>query len=633
MDDARSDYIAESETVSTTHERDEQCETLTKQVADDAKTIEQLREECQKLKHAASNDVTMDAAEITAKAEIDEEVTAKDTMIQDLRKQLAAKNETIINLQKEKATSDDELAENSQAIKGLRDEKKTTDEELNAKNEEIDKLREEMTAAAEKATTEVSNLGQQLSESRKDLEDAREERADCERELGRRDTRVDELETAQFGLEDIIKQKDREIEDLEVANQELAEQPDPESAENLQRLTTANTSLDQLSREYAECKGQSETQTARINELEAAEREVGETIKVKDDRIARLEQQVNNAPSNELIERQTQSHDAAIRQRDEHYQALHDLYEKVLGQQRLAEAQHNADIQSLNTVQQSDTAKQFELQRLWTEYQNFRGNCDTRMTDLTNQLRQGANIHTDLQIKYNTQATELEVANQNAHELQSETVKLQQMITSLEQMNSSSEGNFERYRVEGENRARPIWQAALDRELSAQALKLKASEEQVFKLQSQLQQAKTQASPLREMQIKEREDAVKLREDALKPATDAMDHDQQGCQVDQEIKTLEVKLAAANKEAGDAKTRNRGIQNLLTKEKKERTEEQAKHEKALKKEQENSKKSIEILRVRLEQDNPLKGALSKLQNEVMRLSKELEEQKARGNDG
>lgn len=61
---------------------------------------------------------------------------------------------------------------------------------------------------------------------------------------------------------------------------------------------------------------------------------------------------------------------------------------------------------------------------------------------------------------------------------------------------------IEEYRLEGENWARPIWQANVDRELSAQTLKLEESERNVFKLQSQLQQMKTQANPLREMQLK-----------------------------------------------------------------------------------------------------------------------------------
>lgn len=613
-EDSHSDYTAGSETATTTlvhaYEHGEQCRNLSKQVADDAKNIEQLREECQKLRDAASNNTTVDVPEITARAELDKQLTTKEALIQDLQKQLTARNETINNLQKENATANDELAKNSQTIKELRDEKATTGEELDAKKEEVDKLREEKTAADENTRTEISDLSQQLSESRKKLEDAREE----------------------------LKQKDREIDELEDANQEIAGQPDPESA---RRLTTANNNLDELRREsetqavrISELEAAAErnagAQAVRISELEAAGRDAGAVIRARDGRIANLEEQINT--SADFIERQTQSHDAAVRQRDEHYQALHESHEKI----RLAEAQHNADVQAVTTMQQNDTAKQLEMQRVWNEYQRvsrLHGNCDRQINDLTNQLRLGANVHTDLQTSYTTQATELEGANQNARELQSEVFKLRQTITSLEQMNSSSESNFEKYRVEGENRARPIWQASFDREMSARALKLEESEGQIFKLQSQLQQAKNQTNPLREMQIKEREDAVRLREDALKSATDTMDHDQQGSRADPEIKELEDKLTVANKEAGDAKARNRGIQKMLKDEKKERTDEQARHEKALKKAQEDSKKSIEMLKVRLEKDNPLKGAVSKLQNEVLRLSKELEDQKARGNDG
>lgn len=543
-EDSKSDTITGSQTPTATllHacEYEQQCKTLGKQVADDAKTIEELRKECQDLRDAASKKTIADAAEINDKAQFEGELAAKDKVIKDLQDENAMKSEKLTTM--------------TETIDDLRREKVTASEELAAKNEEINHLQKEKTTANQNVATEISNLGQKLSDSRKELVDAREVHAECERNSAQQKTRIDELETAQRGLEDAIKDKDREIDDLEKANQEIAEQPAPESAENLQRLTTANTSLNELRREHAECKGQSEIQTARISELEAAGQ-------VKDDRIANLEEQINNAPSDDLIERQNQSHNAAISKKDGDYRALYDLYKKMLGQQKLAEAKHNEDMQSLNTIMQSEAAKQQELQHVWDEYNNLRllhTNCDGRILDLTNQLRQGANVYTDLQTKYNTQATELDVANQNANGLRSEV--LQQQNANLEQMNSSSESNFEKFRVEGENRARPIWQANVDREMSAQALKLEASELQVFKLNNQLQQAKTQSNPLREMQIKAREDAVKIKEDALKLDTGAMDHDQQGSKTEQDIKILERKLAAANKDAGDAKVRNRGIQ-------------------------------------------------------------------------
>ena len=522
---------------------EEQCKNLGKQVADDAKTMKHLRKECQDLRDAASNSTTADAAGISAKAKLEGESEAKDTVIKDLREDLAARNETIDDLQKKEGITSEKLAASNQEIKDLRKEKVTTGEELAAKTKEIDELREEKTAADENASTEISNLSQELSESRKDLADAREGHAECERKLTAQKDKTRGLETAQRGLEDAIRVKDSEIDDLETANQELAQQPAPESAESLQRLTTANTNLDALRREHAQCKGQSETQTARISELETTERQLGVTINVKDHRIANLEEQINNAPSSDLIERQNQSHGEAISNKDREYQALYDLYEKMLGQQQLAEAKRNEDMQSLTTMQQSADTNHLELQRLWTEYNNFRvlhTNCEGHITDLTSQLRQGANTYTDLQIIYNTQATELDEANQNASGLRSQVARLQQAITSLEQMNSS-ESNFDP----------SIWQANFDREMSAQASKLEASEGQVFKLQNQLQQVKNQANPLREMQIQAREDAVKAKEDALMVNTDAMDHDQQGSKVDPEIKILEGKLAVANKDAGD----------------------------------------------------------------------------------
>ena len=611
-EDSNSNAIAGSQLATTTRvhisEHQEQRTAHGEQLADDAKTMEQLRKECQYWKDAATNNTTANAAETNAKVNFEGELAANDTVIKDLREELAARNEAINDHQKKESTASEELATRNQEIKDLRKEKVTTEEELAAKNKEIDKLRGEKTTANENSTTEISNIGQELSESRKDLVDSREGRAECERELEQQRTKINELETAQRELENAIEQKDREIHDLEEANQELAEQP----VEDLRRLTTANTNLDELRRKL-------ESQTARISELEAAGCELGATINVKDSRIAKLEEQINNAPSRDLIERQNQSRDEAISKKDRDYQALYDLYAKMLSQQKIAEAQRNEDMQSLNTIQQSDSAKQMELQRLWTEYSNFRSrhaNCDERSADLANQLRQGANTYTDLQIKYNSQATDLDEANQNARGLRSQIANLQQAITGLEETHSSSESNIDQ----------SAWQAHFDREMSAQALKLEASEGRAFKLENQLQQLKNQANPLREMQIKGREDAVKAKEDALNLNTDAMDHDQGS--VEQEIRNLEGKLAAANREAGDAKARSRGIQTKLTKEKKERTEEKSRHEKELKKEQEDSKSSLNILRLRLERENPLKATVIKLQDEVARLSKAMEERKA-----
>ena len=573
-------------------EHEQQCKNLEKQVADDAKFIRELREECQELRDAASNESTRDAAEIDGEARFETQLAAKDATIQELR--------------------EDNTAGNA---------------ELAAKEAQLVKLREEKRSADEKAATEISNLDGELLDIRNDLVDARAIAVEREQEIAQQKTRINELETAQGALEDAIKEKNLEIDDLEKANQEIAEQPAPDSAETLQRLRTANTNLDDLRRQYAECEEQSETQTVRISELEVAGRELEATTKLKDDRIARLEEQINAAPTVAFVERQNQSHNEAISEKDREYQALYDLYQQTLGRQQLAEAERDEYMQAFNSMQQDNNAKQLELQGLWTQYTNLGNvhtNCDGRITDLANQLRQGGIKHTDLQVEYNTQATELDEINHNARELRSQVASLQRAITNLEQKNSS-ESDFEAYRLEGENRARPVWQANFDREMSAQALKLETTQGLVFKLESQLQQAKNQANPLREMQLKAREDAVKLREDALKLDADDMDHDQQGGKADPEIKILEGKLAAANKEAGDARVRNRGIQSQLNKERKERKEEKERHERELKKEQEDSMKRSDILKLRLEKENPLKGTVSKLQNEVARLSKELKE--------
>ena len=175
-----------SNTAKTTHlqacEHEQQCKHLEDQVADDAKTLRQLRKECQDLKDAASNVSTADTAEADAKATF-EELAAKDAI-----------------------------------VKGLR-------EELAAKDTEIDNLREEKRSADETATT------------------AHEVASERERQLEQQQIRVDELEATKSRLEDAVEKKDLEIEELEDANQEIAERPAPESAETVQRLQAANTNL------------------------------------------------------------------------------------------------------------------------------------------------------------------------------------------------------------------------------------------------------------------------------------------------------------------------------------------------------------------------------------------------------
>ena len=566
-------------------EHEQQCKTLSIQSEDDSKTINGLRKECQDLRDAASNHSITDAAEINAKAKLEDDLIAKDAVIKDLR-----------------------------------EEKRSADEE---------------------ATKKILNLRQDLSDSRRDLVDAQTKSADHEQELSQRKTKIDQLEASQHRLEDVIKQKDLEIEELEEANQEIAEQPAPESSETLQRLNAANNDLDSLRSQLAECREQSETQIGRISDLETAGRnletagrDVEATARLKDDRIAGLEEQIREN------ERQNQTRNEAVEKKDRDYRELYDHYYLILGQQQRAEVQRNEDLQAFNTLQQNDTAKRLELQRLFIEYRNFsttHANCQARITNLTTQLRQDGNTHTDLQIKYNTQATELDTATQSIRELQNEVTNLQQANANLQQnhtapisINTPSDSDVEKYRIEGEDRARPVWQANYDREMSAQAANLREKEAETFKLKNQLREAKALASPLREEGLKSREDAVRARENALKLERDAMDHDQSAPSVaDPEVKSLESKLEAASKEAGDAKARNRGIQSQLAKERKERKEEKERHEKELKREKEDAERRAEVLKIRLEKENPLTTPVRGLQNEVARLSRVLAEPRGR----
>ena len=571
---------------------EQQCKSLSQQVADDTDTIRQLREECQDLRHGASEHATAAIAEANAKAKLETDLLTERAVIESLQKEQV------------------EVAE-----------------ELAGKNKEIDDLREESRSADKIAKSKILDLDRELSKSRQTLVDAHNTTTERERELEQSKNRISELEAAQRGLEDDIRQKDLEIDELEKANQELAELPGAESQENLQRLQIVNTNLDDLRRQLAECREQSETQKGKISDLEATRHELEVTIKLRDDRIVGIEKQISEAPKPGFVESQNQLHHEAIKQKDRDYRALYDEYQKILGRHQL---EHNESVQAFNTLQQSHAAKHRDLQHLFTECQNVRSVCATlegRIADLANQLRQGANTYTDLQIKYNTQAAELDTANQDLSELRSEVVSLRLANANLGSVKPRSEDDVEKYRLEGEDRARPIWQANFDREVSARALELEEKERSVFKLENQLQQAKNQASPLRELQLKSREYAVKLREDVLNRDTEAMDHDQHASnQV--EIKALESKVAIANKEAGDAKLRNRGIQNQLNKERKERKDEKERFEKEFKKEQEDAKNRSDILKLRLEKENPLRGTVSQLQNEVARLKKELGEQRA-----
>ena len=557
-------------------EHEQNCKRLEKQAEDDAKTILQLRKDCQDLRDATS---TEPAADVNT--ELQEEITK-------------------------------------------------TRQELATKDQEIDDLRADKRSAEENAEAKISDLDQKLSDCRKELLNVHEVATERETELGRQKNKINEVEATQSQLKETIKQKDLEIEDLEEANQEIANRPAPESAETLQRLTTANTDLAELRHQYAECKEESETRSARINELEATQRgledsieqkdaeittananleqfrhqyaecrgqsetrsarinELEATMTVKNDRIATLEQQISTAPTTDLFERQIQSHAEAIYQKD---QALRSL---------LAEGQ---------------------------KLQNAHSSCDWKLNDLASRLRQGSNAHTDLQVKYNTQTTELDAANKDVEVLQSRVATLQQANTTLEQRTSCSESEVEKYRLQGEDRIRPIWQATFDREVSVVTLKLTTSEEKVFKLTNDLKQAKSLASPLREMQLKAREDAVKAREDAVDQDTaDVMDHDHQGGPqaVDQrEVKSLQAQLGAAKKEVGDGRLRINSVQRQLTKEKKDRKEDKERHEREMRKGKEDFENRSKALQLRLEAENPLKRTVSKLQNEVAVLKNEL----------
>ena len=366
---------------------------------------------------------------------------------------------------------------------------------------------------------------------------------------------------------------------------------------------------------------------------------------LKNNRIATLEEQISTSPTTDLIGHQNQTHTEAIFQKDQAYEALRNLHNETLNQQQLIQAKYNENVGTLSVLQENYNTKSQELQHLWKlaqDFYNTHSNCDDRMNDLAGELRQSGNAYTDLQVKHNTQSTELDTANQTVDELRSQVTTLQQQANAnatLQQRPSFPESDVEKYRLEGEDRIRPTWQANYDRDMSALASKLENSQGTVFKLQGQLQQAKNQASPLRELQLKSREDAVRAREDALKQQQqqqqqdpdddDVMDHDHDlggGSDKEQrEMKSLLAKLGRANKEVGDGRIRINNFQRQLSKEKKERKEEKERHERELKREKDDFENRGKVLKQRLEAENPLKGTVSKLQKEIAVLKNALQE--------
>ena len=609
-----------------------------------------------------------------------------ETRISSLEQKLSDSRKILVDVRQIATEREKGLGRQKTRIDELEANQSRLEDIINQKNVEIGELEEANQQIAEQPAQESAETLHRLAMANTNLEELRRQYAECQGQSETQSARINELEANKSQLEDTIEQKNAEIQELEAANQEMAEQPAQESAETLHRLAMANTNLEELRRQYAECQGQSETQSARINELEATQRRLEDTVGRKDDeittaksnldelrrqyaeykgqseaqstkireleagmtlkdnRIAVLEGQISTAPTTNDFELQRQSHADAIFQKDQVYQALRDLHNQTLNQQQLAQTKYNENLETLNVVQQNYNTKVQEFQRLWIVSQdlhNAHSDCDNRMNDLAGQLRQSGSANTDLQVKNNTQSTELDAANQTVDELRSKLTTLQQANATLQQRASFPESDVERYRLEGEDRVRLNFQATFDREMSAQALKLEDSQGTVFKLQNQLQQANNLASPLREMQLKSREDAVRAREDALKqqqqqqqqqqdPDDDAMDHDHQGGQsssedAQRELKSLQTKLSNAKKEVGDGRLRITNYQRQLTKEKKERKEDKERHERELKREKDDAEQRGKVLKLRLEAENPLKGTVSKLQKELAVLKNALKE--------
>ena len=292
-------------------------------------------------------------AETEVRVNAEEALTAKDTVIKELREEVTARNQT---------------------IKGLLDEKVTASDELAASKQKINELRGEKEAADRSAMTTISDLNHTLSEGHKDLADARQERADIQRELGQHKAMAEELRNDVAG-------KDVEIGQLESAISEMAEQPNLEAAENIRLLTIANTNLNELRRKNAEYKEQSETQTAKIGEWEAAGREFDARVEAKDHKIAEMEEQIR-------------SYNGAIYKKDKDYKELYDHYYIVLGEKKEVVDKYNGDIQTFNTMQKEYADREHELQRRWTKDARV---LQGQLADLRTKFQQAKNETNPLQ--------------------------------------------------------------------------------------------------------------------------------------------------------------------------------------------------------------------------------------------
>ena len=139
------------------------------------------------------------------------------------------------------------------------------------------------------------------------------------------------------GLRNDIARKNVKIGELEGANLEMTKEADVAAAENIRLLTVANTDLNELRAKNAEYKEQTETQTAKIGEWEAAGREFDARVEAKDHRIVVLERQINEQSETHTtkvgeVESQNRSYNDAIYIKDKDYKELYEHCNLVLGE-------------------------------------------------------------------------------------------------------------------------------------------------------------------------------------------------------------------------------------------------------------------------------------------------------------
>lgn len=374
-----------------------------------------------------------------------------------------------------------------------------------------------------------------------------------------------------------------------------------EKAQETEKSRRLSTELEDLRHELSKCKASTECHTKKSEDLESRQRKLENGLK---DQNTELKEKAKKMTDLEADRRQIHSDNAELhaqlRQPNTAYQCLHGIH-----------AQCNTD-------------------------------------QLTAQVGQLLNNLSSLQAQSNLQASELLVANQRVAQQQFQLdeartksqrfEELQQQLAEatnlLQQLGSNSETIIERYRQEGEQRVRHQLQSRYEEDVGLQKMLFQDQGQQLLRAQNDLKLARSQAkTPLNlanlEIRLQEREREIETREKALRKiqpvaGEDEMDLDHHESKQEKEVAELKTQLAKASKEAADLRVRSKYTFSKLEQEKKARAADNQRHEKQMHRVEEEFKKRGEVLKMRLEKENPLNATVAKLRSENVKLQRELE---------